>query len=39
MFVDLTHVFEDGMPGFRLGDVQYTARIRPFLTHEDSRPN
>lgn len=41
MFVDLSHTFEDGMPGFvmRAGDgrsVPLTATIRPFLTHEQS---
>src|SRR5262245_62045448 len=42
-FVDLSHVFEDGMPGFRLRDpddgemVQYSAHVHPFLTHEQSR--
>ncbi|WP_372911165.1 cyclase family protein [Salinigranum sp.] len=40
-FVDLTHPFADGMPGFRIeaedGTVtEYTAEIRPFLTHEES---
>ena len=38
-FVDLSHYFEDGMPGFKLKNedgtfTQLTARIRPFLTHE-----
>ncbi|MFC6962753.1 cyclase family protein [Halocatena marina] len=42
-FVDLTHTFRDGMPGFRLHDAdgsytEYTAAIEPFLTHEDARP-
>lgn len=41
--VDLSHDFEDGMPGFRMRNedgsiTQFTARIRPFLTHEQSRP-
>jgi len=40
-FVDLSHQFEDGMPGFRMEDedgtyTEYTAEIRPFLTHEES---
>jgi kynurenine formamidase len=40
-FVDLSHSFEDGMPGFRTetedGTVtEYTAEIRPFFTHEES---
>lgn len=43
-FVDLTQTFEDGMPGFRLRDAsgqmtQFTAKVRPFLTHEQSKPN
>jgi kynurenine formamidase len=43
MFVDLSHPIEDGMPGFRMAGadgsvVQYTAKIRPFLTHEQSLP-
>jgi arylformamidase len=42
-FIDLSHVFEDGMPGFRMKSedgsvIQYSARIRPFLTHEQSLP-
>ncbi|MFW9779161.1 MAG: cyclase family protein [Candidatus Heimdallarchaeota archaeon] len=42
-FIDLSHLFEDNMPGFRLksenGDlIAFTAQIRPFLTHEQSRP-
>ena len=40
--VDLSHDFEDGMPGFTMRasggrSETYTARIRPFLTHEASR--
>jgi len=43
VFVDLSHDFEDRMPGFKLmnedGTVaQYTARIRPFLTHDQTKP-
>jgi len=43
MFIDLTHTFEDGMPGFRMKDpegelVQYSATVSPFLTHADSAP-
>jgi kynurenine formamidase len=43
-FVDLSHIFEDGMPGFRMPGadgqiVQCTARVRPFVTHEQSRAN
>jgi arylformamidase len=42
-FVDLSHTIEDGMPGFRMKNAdgsltEYTARVRPFLTHEQSRP-
>jgi kynurenine formamidase len=42
-FIDLSHTIYDGMPGFKLtnedGSVtQYTARVRPFLTHDQSRP-
>jgi len=42
-FVDLSHTFEDGMPGFKLKNedgsiTQYTAHIYPFLTHEQSGP-
>jgi arylformamidase len=41
-FVDLAHEVYDGMPGFKLKDehgqmIQYTARVRPFFTHEESR--
>jgi len=43
-FIDLTQTFENGMPGFRMRDrtgklTEFTAKIRPFLTHEESRPN
>lgn len=43
-FIDLTQTFENGMPGFRMKDktgklTEFTASIRPFLTHEESRPN
>lgn len=42
-FIDLSHTFEDNMPGFKLKNedgsfTQYTARIYPFLTHEQSGP-
>ncbi|MCB9959846.1 MAG: cyclase family protein [Rhodospirillaceae bacterium] len=42
-FVDLTQTFRDGMPGFRMKDAagemtEFTAHIRPFLTHAQSRP-
>jgi len=41
-FIDLSHDFEDGMPGFRMTmpdgtKVQCTARIRPFVTHDQFR--
>ncbi len=41
MIVDLSHVFEDGMPGTRFkaesGEtVELTARIRPYMTHAQS---
>ncbi len=41
-WIDLSHDFADGMPGFSLrrdGEVkQFTASIRPFVTHEASAP-
>jgi len=42
-FVDLSHTFEDRMPGFRLKKedgtyTQFTAKIHPFLTHEQMKP-
>ena len=42
MLFDLTHTFEDGMPGFTMRGadgraVGLTASIQPFLTHEQSR--
>lgn len=42
-FVDLSHEFYDGMPGFRIADgdggyTEYSASIRPFLTHTESEP-
>ncbi len=41
-FVDLSHDFADGMPGLTMAGpdgekVTLTARIRPFVTHEQSR--
>ncbi|SEL87530.1 Kynurenine formamidase [Haloferax larsenii] len=41
-FVDLSHTFEDGMPGFRQKNddgthTEYTAQVYPFFTHEESR--
>lgn len=43
-FIDLTHDFADGMPGFRMNNrdgqpTEFTASIKPFLTHEQSKPN
>lgn len=43
-FVDLSHDFADGMPGPTLkgpdgSKVTLGARIRPLVTHEQSRPN
>lgn len=40
-YIDLSHYFEDNMPGFKLKNedgtyTQYTAKIRPFLTHENT---
>ena len=42
-FIDLSHYFEDSMPGFKLKNedgtfTQYTAHISPFMTHEQSKP-
>lgn len=42
-FIDLSHPLENGMPGFRIKDnqggiTQYSIQIRPFITHEQSRP-
>ena len=42
-FIDLSHYFEDDMPGFRMKDkdgsyTKFTANIKPFLTHEESKP-
>ena len=41
-WIDLSHDFADGMPGFSLrrdGEVkQFTASIKPFVTHEASAP-
>jgi hypothetical protein len=41
--IDLSHRFEEGMPGFRLRKedgsyTQFTARIHPFLTREQMKP-
>jgi kynurenine formamidase len=41
-FVDLSHTFEDGMPGFRHENddgtyTEYTAEVSPFFSHEESR--
>ena len=42
MFVDLSHVFHDGMPGVQFKEetgqiVELTAHIRPWMTHAQSR--
>jgi arylformamidase len=42
--IDLSHTIEDGMPGFKLKNddgtvTQFTARVHPFLTHDQSRPH
>lgn len=42
-FIDLSHDVYDGMPGFKLKDengrvIQYSAQVRSFFTHEESRP-
>lgn len=41
-FVDLSHTFEDGMPGFRHENddgthTEYTADVSPFFSHDESR--
>lgn len=40
--IDLSHTFENDMPGFRMKlnnqVIQYRAQIKPFLTHEQSAP-
>ena len=41
-FVDLSHTLRDGMPAFRLKNedgsyTEFTATIRPFITHEESK--
>lgn len=43
MFIDLSQTLEDGMVGFRVSNedgstTAYTAEVRPFLTHEASKP-
>ncbi|HUZ32164.1 MAG TPA: cyclase family protein [Xanthobacteraceae bacterium] len=43
MLVDLSHTFEDGMPGFVMhapdgSSAPFTAMVRPFLTHDQSEP-
>ncbi len=42
-YIDLSHVFENNMPGFSMKDengveITYTAKIYPFLTHKQSKP-
>ncbi|MBI4673740.1 MAG: cyclase family protein [Chloroflexi bacterium] len=43
MFIDLSHEFYDGMPGFRYKNddgttTQFRVEIHPFLTHAQTRP-
>jgi arylformamidase len=43
-YIDLSHTFKDNMPGFRMKSedgtvVQYSAKVRPFMTHQQSLPN
>lgn len=43
MFIDLSHEFYDGMPGFKYKNedgtvTAFTVSIKPFLTHEQTRP-
>jgi kynurenine formamidase len=43
MLIDLSHTFEDGMPGFVMRGpdgcvAPFTASVKPFLTHEKSLP-
>ncbi len=38
MHIDLSHTFEDGMPGFTMRtpegrEERFTASVKPFLTH------
>lgn len=41
--VDLSHEFEEGMPGFRMVEdgetVEFTAEVHPFRTHEEMAPH
>jgi kynurenine formamidase len=42
-FIDLSHDFADGMPGFRLKNedgslTEFSAHVQPFITHAQSRP-
>jgi len=43
MFIDLSHEFYDGMPGFKYKNddgtvTAFDVSIKPFLTHEQTRP-
>jgi len=43
MFIDLSHEFYDGMPGFKYKNedgtvTPFNVSIKPFLTHEQTRP-
>jgi len=42
-YIDLSHSLENGMPAFRMRNpdgtsTQFSASIKPFLTHEQSKP-
>ncbi|MFX0184328.1 MAG: cyclase family protein [Candidatus Hodarchaeota archaeon] len=42
-FIDLSHIFENNMPGFKMKNqdgsyTTYTAEIKPFLTHDQTKP-
>ncbi|MFX0051365.1 MAG: cyclase family protein [Candidatus Hermodarchaeota archaeon] len=42
-FIDLSHIFENDMPGFRIKNedgsyTSYTAKIKPFFTHTQTKP-
>lgn len=43
MFIELSHYFENDMPGFRVKNpdgstIQYSAKIYPFRTHQQTAP-
>ncbi|NHJ85441.1 MAG: cyclase family protein [Asgard group archaeon] len=42
-FIDLSHIFEDSMPGLKIKNdngtyITYSAKIHPLLTHEQTKP-